>query len=201
MWLLAMLAGRGKPAADPAADQRLLERMASGDGAALRTLYDQHARAVFSLAVRLLHSQQDAEDLVQEVFVQAWRQAIRYDPGRGTVAAWLLMQTRSRAIDQLRSRRARPEGTDAESVLAQQRDPAAGADVEVVRLEQADAVRRALDDLPYPQRAALELAYYQGLTHVEIAAQLQAPLGTVKTRIRQGLLRLRDALTISGGTA
>jgi RNA polymerase sigma-70 factor (ECF subfamily) len=201
MWLLAMLAGRGKPAADPAADQRLLERMASGDGAALRTLYDQHARAVFSLAVRLLHSQQDAEDLVQEVFVQAWRQAIRYDPGRGTVAAWLLMQTRSRAIDQLRSRRARPEGTDAESVLAQQRDPAAGADVEVVRLEQADAVRRALDDLPYPQRAALELAYYQGLTHVEIAAQLEAPLGTVKTRIRQGLLRLRDALTISGGTA
>jgi len=196
-----MLAGRGKPAADPAADQRLLERMASGDGAALRTLYDQHARAVFSLAVRLLHSQQDAEDLVQEVFVQAWRQAIRYDPGRGTVAAWLLMQTRSRAIDQLRSRRARPEGTDAESVLAQQRDPAAGADVEVVRLEQADAVRRALDDLPYPQRAALELAYYQGLTHVEIAAQLEAPLGTVKTRIRQGLLRLRDALTISGGTA
>jgi RNA polymerase sigma-70 factor (ECF subfamily) len=201
MWLLAMLAGRGKPAADPAADQRLLERMASGDGAALRTLYDQHARAVFSLAVRLLHSQQDAEDLVQEVFVQAWRQAIRYDPGRGTVAAWLLMQTRSRAIDQLRSRRARPEGTDAESVLAQQRDPAAGADVEVVRLEQADAVRRALDDLPYPQRAALELAYYQGLTHVEIAAQLEAPLGTVKTRIRQGLLRLRDALTISGGAA
>ena len=201
MWLLAMLAGRGKPAADPAADQRLLERMASGDGAALRTLYDQHARAVFSLAVRLLHSQQDAEDLVQEVFVQAWRQAIRYDPGRGTVAAWLLMQTRSRAIDQLRSRRARPEGTDAESVLAQQRDPAAGADVEVVRLEQADAVRRALDDLPYPQRAALELAYYQGLTHVEIAAQLEAPLGTVKTRIRQGLLRLRDALTTSGGTA
>jgi len=201
MWLLAMLAGRGKPAADPAADQRLLERMASGDGAALRTLYDQHARAVFSLAVRLLHSQQDAEDLVQEVFVQAWRQAIRYDPGRGTVAAWLLMQTRSRAIDQLRSRRARPEGTDAESVLAQQRDPAAGADVEVVRLEQADAVRRALDDLPYPQRAALELAYYQGLTHVVIAAQLEAPLGTVKTRIRQGLLRLRDALTISGGTA
>ena len=175
--------------------------MASGDGAALRTLYDQHARAVFSLAVRLLHSQQDAEDLVQEVFVQAWRQAIRYDPGRGTVAAWLLMQTRSRAIDQLRSRRARPEGTDAESVLAQQRDPAAGADVEVVRLEQADAVRRALDDLPYPQRAALELAYYQGLTHVVIAAQLEAPLGTVKTRIRQGLLRLRDALTISGGTA
>ena len=175
--------------------------MASGDGAALRTLYDQHARGVFSLAVRILRSQQDAEDLVQEVFVQAWRQAIRYDPGRGTVAAWLLVQTRSRAIDQLRSRRARPKGTDAEGVLAQQRDPSDGAYVEVVRLEQADAVRRALDGLPHPQRAALELAYYEGLTHAEIAAQLEEPLGTVKTRIRQGLLRLRDALTTSGGTA
>jgi RNA polymerase sigma-70 factor (ECF subfamily) len=201
MWLLAMLAGRRSQAGEPAVDQRLLERMASGDGAALRTLYDQYARAVFSLAVRILRSQQDAEDLVQEVFVQAWRQAIRYDPGRGTVAAWLLMQTRSRAIDQLRSRRARPEGTDADGLLAQQRDPAAGADVEVVRLEQADAVRRALDDLPHPQRAALELAYYDGLTHVEIAERLEEPLGTVKTRIRQGLLRLRDALTTGGGTA
>ena len=201
MWLLAMLAGRGTQAAEAAADQRLLERIASGDGAALRTLYDQHARAVFSLAVRILRSQQDAEDLVQEVFVQAWRRAIRYDPDRGTVAAWLLVQTRSRAIDQLRSRRARPVGTDAEGVLAQQREPSAGADVEVVRLEQADALRRALDGLPHPQRAALELAYYEGLTHVEIAAQLEEPLGTVKTRIRQGLLRLRDALTTSGGTA
>ena len=201
MWLLAMLAGRGSQAGEPAADQRLVERMASGDGAALRTLYDQHARGVFSLAVRILRSQQDAEDLVQEVFVQAWRQAVRYDPGRGTVAAWLLMQTRSRAIDKLRSRRARPEGAEAEGALEQQRDPAAGADVEVVRLEQADAVRRALDGLPHPQRAALELAYYEGLTHVEIAERLEEPLGTVKTRIRQGLLRLRDALTTGGGTA
>ncbi len=175
--------------------------MASGDGAALRALYDQHARGVFSLAVRILRSQQDAEDLVQEVFVQAWRQAIRYDPGRGTVAAWLLTQTRSRAIDKLRSRRARPEGAEVEGALEQQRDPAAGADVEVVRLEQADAVRRALDGLPHPQRAALELAYYEGLTHVEIAERLEEPLGTVKTRIRQGLLRLRDALTTGGGVA
>jgi RNA polymerase sigma-70 factor (ECF subfamily) len=201
MWLLAMLAGRGAQAGEPAADQRLVERMASGDGAALRTLYDQHARGVFSLAVRILRSQQDAEDLVQDVFVQAWRQAGRYDADRGTVAAWLLMQTRSRAIDKLRSRRARPEGTEVDGILEQQRDPAAGADVQVVRLEQADAVRRALEDLPHTQKAALELAYYEGLTHVEIAERLEEPLGTVKTRIRQGLLRLRDALTTGGGTA
>ena len=200
MWLLAMLA-RISQGGDPAVDQRLVERMASGDGAALRTLYDQHARGLFSLAVRILRSQQDAEDLVQEVFVQAWRQAIRYDPSRGTVAAWLLTQTRSRAIDKLRSRRARPEGAEVEGALERQRDPAAGADVEVVRLEQADAVRRALDGLPHPQRAALELAYYEGLTHVEIADRLEEPLGTVKTRIRQGLLRLREVLTTSGGTA
>jgi RNA polymerase sigma-70 factor, ECF subfamily len=201
MWLLAMLAGRGAQAGEPAGDQRLIERMASGDGAALRTLYDQHARGVFSLAVRILRSQQDAEDLVQDVFVQAWRQAGRYDAGRGTVAAWLLMQTRSRAIDKLRSRHARPEGTEADGILEQQRDPAAGADVQVVRLEQADAIRRAVENLPHGQRAALELAYYEGLTHVEIAERLEEPLGTVKTRIRQGLLRLRDALATSGGTA
>lgn len=200
MWLLAMLAGRGAQAGEPGGDPRLVERMAAGDGAALRALYDQHGRSVFSLAVRMLRSQQDAEDLVQEVFVQAWRQATRYDAGRGTVAAWLLVQTRSRAIDKLRSRRVRAEGTETAGVLEQQRDPAPGADVEVVRLEQADAVRRALDDLPHPQRAALELAYFEGLTHVEIAERLEEPLGTVKTRIRQGLLRLRDALT-NGGTA
>ncbi len=196
-----MLAGRGAQANQPAADQHLVERMASGDGTALRTLYDQHGRGMFSLAMRMLRSQEDAEDLVQEVFVQAWRQAGRYDASRGTVAAWLLVQTRSRAIDKLRSRRTRPEGIEAAGVLAQQRDPAAGADVEAVRLEQADAVRRALDGLPHPQRVALELAYYDGLTHVEIAERLEEPLGTVKTRIRQGLLRLRDALTSGGGTA
>jgi RNA polymerase sigma-70 factor (ECF subfamily) len=167
--------------------------MASGDGDALRELYDAHARAVYSLAIRILRSQSDAEDIVQEVFVQAWRSAARYDATRGTVAGWLLMLAKSRAIDRLRSRRARPELSD-EAGAPEPADTGAAPDIQVVRGEQASRVKAALEQLPLLQRTALELAYYEGLTHAEIADHLEQPLGTVKTRIRQGLLKLRDAL-------
>ena len=181
---------------DAAPDVRLVERMAAGDGGALRELYDQHARGVYSLAVRILRSQQDAEDLVQEVFVQAWRLAARYDTTRGTVAGWLLMQAKSRAIDRLRGRKSRPEGADVDpAVVEAAPDSAEGVDDRIVRMQEAGRVRQALDALPLLQRTAVELAYYEGLTHAEIAERLEQPLGTVKTRIRQGLLRLRDALT------
>ena len=177
----------------PAPERLIVERMAAGDGDALRELYDVHARAVYSLAVRILRSQSDAEDIVQEVFVQAWRNATRYDATRGTVAGWLLMQARSRAIDRLRARRARPEQTD-DAQRPEPADAAAGPDIQIVRGEQAQRVRDALGQLPLLQRTAVELAYYEGLTHAEIAVQLEQPLGTVKTRIRQGLLKLRQAL-------
>jgi RNA polymerase sigma-70 factor (ECF subfamily) len=193
MWLLAMLAGGGVRV--DAADRHLLERMAAGDGGALRDLYDLHARSVYSLAVRMLRSQQDAEDLVQEVFVQAWRLAGRYDAARGTVAGWLLVQTKTRAIDRLRGRRSRP-GSDVDPVVVERAaDEAESVETELVRTQEAARVRRALDGLPLLQRTAVELAFYEGLTHAEIAERLEQPLGTVKTRIRQGLLRLRDALT------
>jgi RNA polymerase sigma-70 factor (ECF subfamily) len=183
-----------------AGDAHVLERMAAGDGGALRELYDRHARSVYSLAVRILRSQPDAEDLVQEVFVQAWRLAGRYDMSRGTVAGWLLMQAKSRAIDRLRGRRSRPEGAVVDpSVVDAAADASEGADAQLVRAQEAERVRRALDDLPLLQRTAVELAYYEGLTHTEIAERLEQPLGTVKTRIRQGLLRLRDALTERDG--
>lgn len=194
MWLLAMAVGRsGLRAVDPVPDRRIVERMAQGDGDALRELYDAHSRAVYSLALRILRSQSDAEDIVQEVFVQAWRTAARYDAVRGSVAGWLLMQTKSRAIDRLRARAARPESPDVDQA-AGQADASATPDVQVVRAEQAVRIREALDSLPLLQRTAIELAYYEGLTHTEIAEKLEQPLGTVKTRIRQGLMRLRDAL-------
>jgi RNA polymerase sigma-70 factor, ECF subfamily len=193
MWLAAVTQRAGLRIVEPVPERRMLERMAAGDGDALRELYDIHARAVYSLAVRILRSQSDAEDIVQEVFVQAWRQATRYDASRGTVAGWLLMQAKSRSIDRLRARRARPEQSE-EARVSEPVDASDAADIQIVRGEQAARVRQALDELPALQKTALELAYYEGLTHVEIAEQLEQPLGTVKTRIRQGLLKLRQAL-------
>jgi RNA polymerase sigma-70 factor, ECF subfamily len=194
MWLIAAVIGRaGLRTAEASPERAIVERMAAGDGDALRELYDLHARAVYSLALRILRVQSDAEDVVQEVFVQAWRQAARYDATRGTVVGWLLMQARSRSIDRLRARQARPEHSQDERP-ADTPDSGVGPDIQIVRGEQARRVRQALDELPLLQRTALELAYYEGLTHVEIAEQLEQPLGTVKTRIRQGLSKLRQAL-------
>ena len=191
MWLAMMVAVRGLRPVEPPQEQQILERMARGDGEALRELYDRHARAVYSLALRILRSQPDAEDIVQEVFTQAWTQAGRYDASRGTVAAWLLMQARSRAIDRLRSRKLRPEGATS---TFETRDPGEGPDAQVMAGEYARRVRAALRSLSDPQRTALELAFFEGLTYSQVAEHLNQPIGTVKTRIRQGLLRLKAAL-------
>jgi RNA polymerase sigma-70 factor (ECF subfamily) len=199
MWLLAALATR------PAAGERqqgddavCVARAATGDGAALAALYDAHARAVYSLALRIVRDEADAEDVLQDVFAQAWRQARRYDPARGTVAAWLLTMARTRAIDRLRARRARPDTSAPAS------DDGTWLDVSAPVVDPGDAlaasrdaarVRAALEALPLLQRLAIELAYFEGLTQSQIAERLEEPLGTVKTRIRLGLLKLRDALS------
>lgn len=157
-------------------------------------LYDRHARPIYSLALRILGEPAEAEDVVQDVFSQAWRQASAYSASRGAVAAWLLTLTRSRAIDRLRARRARPMGVRDERVADTLADAGPPADLQVLSSEQVVRVRAALDELPLLQRAAVELAYFEGLTHAEIAARLEQPLGTVKTRIRLAMLRLRDVL-------
>jgi len=177
-----------------AADRRALEGMARGEHGALAELYDRHGRLVYSLALRVLRDQGDAEDVVQEVFSQAWRQASRYESTRGQVVAWLMNLARSRAIDRLRSRRARPE-TGANDVEADRiLDHAPPIDEQLALSDQAERIRAAVEQLSLLQRVAIELAFYEGLTHVEIADRLELPLGTVKTRIRQGLLRLRERL-------
>jgi RNA polymerase sigma-70 factor (ECF subfamily) len=198
MWFLWAVidrsaSGRGW-AEDRAADQAALARMARGEGDAVAELYDRHARPIYSLALRILGDEAEAEDVVQDVFSQAWRQAARYSSTRGAVAAWLLTLARSRAIDRLRARRARPSDLADDRAVGNVVDVAPAADSQVLSSEQVSRVRAALDELPLLQRAAIELAYYEGLTHAEIAARLEQPLGTVKTRIRLAMTKLRDVL-------
>jgi RNA polymerase sigma-70 factor (ECF subfamily) len=174
--------------------------MAGGDHLALGELYDRHARLLYSLALRILRERADAEDVLQEAFAQVWRQAARFEAARGTVAGWLVTVTRSRALDRLRRRRLQPEGVADFQWFAQAvPDPGRGLDLQLVTAEQAERVRAAVTALPDDQRVPLELAYYEGLSQTEIAAKLGVPLGTIKTRMRQTLRRLREAL--AGGTS
>jgi RNA polymerase sigma-70 factor (ECF subfamily) len=196
MWLIAVFSGVGvdRAEADPD-DAGLIQRLTDGDTTAAADLYDRHARIVYSLVLRILQSEAEAEDLMQDVFVQAWQQAARYDRSRGSVAGWLLTMARTRAIDKLRARRVRPEGKAVE-MDSVERTLACPADIvgSLIAGEEATAVRRALAELPLLQRIAIELAYYEGLSQREVAERLDEPLGTIKTRIRTGMLRLRESL-------
>lgn len=164
--------------------QSIVRRLAAGDQAALSELFDLFSGLVNALALRILRDGPEAEDVVQEVFLQAWRQASRFDPSRGTPEAWLCIMARTRALDRLRRRVARREDSS-------EATPPPG---HAPRTEESLAVRKALASLSAGQRRALELAYYEGLTQTEIAARLGEPLGTIKTRIRTALMRLREAL-------
>jgi RNA polymerase sigma-70 factor (ECF subfamily) len=196
MWVpLAVLGPSPLSQDDRVADERALARMAGGDRDALGELYDRHARLIFSLALRILQNRAEAEDVVQEVFTQAWTQAARYDTRRGAVAAWMLMLTRSRAIDRLRSKHAGAERPADLRDAAHIPDTAMRQDTQLLSTEQIAQVQKALAELPLVQRTALELAYYEGLTHAEIAQRLNEPLGTIKTRIRQAVIKLRESLT------
>jgi len=194
MWLLAALAAVGDTSGADA-DRLIVRRMAGGDQVALGDLYDRHARLLYSLALRIVRERSDAEDVLQETFAQVWRQANRFESSRGTVVGWLVTVTRSRALDRLRQRRTQRElPGDFDRLADSLPDPSRGLDLQLVTAEQADRVRQALAALPDELRIPLELAYYEGLSQSEIAERLQTPLGTIKTRMRQTLHRLRDAL-------
>jgi RNA polymerase sigma-70 factor (ECF subfamily) len=171
-----------------------LGRVARGDQHALAAVYDATSAAVYGLALRILRDSGAAEDVTLEVYTQAFRQAATYDPERGSPLAWLLTVARSRAIDRLRAdTRTRQRQAPLESVETM---PAGTPDPEASSLvtEEQRAIREALASLTGDQRRVIELAYYGGLTHTEIAARLRQPLGTVKTRIRTGMLVLRAHL-------
>lgn len=187
-----------RPDPDHAAARNAVKRMAGGDQAALADLYDVHASTIYTLAVRMLADASEAEDVVQEVFAQAWHQAARYDATRATVIGWLLMMTRTRAIDRLRSRQSRPDRLIA-TPLPEVISETPGQESELLTGESASRLREALRQLGDVLRTPIELAYFEGLTQVAIAERLGQPLGTVKTRMRTALLRLRSVLTKEEG--
>ena len=177
-------------------DRQLVRAVAEGSSDALGQLYDRHAAAVFGLARRVLMRAEDAEEIVQDVFAQVWRDASRYMADRATVAGWIMVLTRTRAIDRLRARRARPDqGATESSATLPLREPGLDPEQVAVTADDGRIVRRALDELPENQRQLVELAYYEGMTHSEIAERTGVPLGTVKTRLRAAMATLRGALT------
>lgn len=165
----------------------LVSAIRSGDQSAMAALYDRYSSLVYSVALRVLGDTGAAEDVLQDVFMQLWRNPGLFDSSRGSLGAWLAVIARNRAIDALRKRR--PENDIEDAVISVETDFAAEAD----RARAAEKVRSALGAMPGPQRAALEMAYFEGLTHTEIAAKTGEPLGTIKTRIRAGLTTLRKA--------
>lgn len=183
--------------ASTTAEVILLQRIVDRDQVALAELYDKHGRLVFSLALRILRSQCDAEEVLQEVFVRVWTRAATYDERLGSPAAWLTRIARNLAIDRLRSVQSRGEVMSAIPEVASEVGPAAPGPTSAGALPDVllvDSIRSAMDSLPAAQRQVIEAAFFDGYTHQELAERFALPLGTVKTRIRTGLMTLRQRL-------
>jgi len=181
-----------QPEQAQAADVELIHAIALGDEAALGALYDRYRLILFGLLTRILNSREEAEDVLQEVMLQVWRRAADFDEQRGRPFTWLVTLTRSRAIDRLRALGARQRL--AESASRNAPEEASDAVKDTLHSEQREIVKRALAELPEEQTRILILAYFEGLTQSEIAKKLATPLGTVKTRMRSGMIRLRELL-------
>ncbi len=181
-----------QPGSAEVSDVELLHAVARGDEGALARLYDAYRVILFGLLVRILNSREEAEDILQDVFIQVWRRAKDFDEKRGRPFTWLVTLTRSRAIDRLRLLSARQRLVT--GAAQKQTEVVSDALTDTIRGSQKEIVRRALAELPEEQRHTLVLAYFEGLTQSEIAAKLGAPLGTVKTRMRSGMIKLRALL-------
>lgn len=179
-------------------DRELVRRMAAGDESALGALYDRHATLLHSVALRIVGDPDDAEEVVEEAFWQAWRQAARYEPGRGAISTWLVMICRTRAVDRVRARRrfAAERWDELPDAASTGGDPAPATpldDAEAGELRRM--VAEVMAALPPEQRETVELAYFGGMSQTEIAGVTGQPLGTVKTRARLALGKLRNALS------
>jgi len=180
------------------ADREMIERIGRGDQSAFSALYDRLSRPLYSLALRMLGDAGDAQDALQDVFLQIWSRAATYNPEQSTVFSWTVLLTRSRVIDRLRARKRRlrvvaSSTGDEDADVADASTMESAADT-ADKNDEAARVRSVLNNLPSEQREAIELAFFGHLTHHEIAARLGEPLGTIKARIRRGLLKLRERL-------
>jgi len=177
----------------------LVVQIAAGDSGALSEFYDEASRYVNAIALRILRDPEEAEEITLDVFQQVWRIAASYDPDRCAVPSWLGMMTRSRALDRWRTLQTRrrflaPDQPEGVEFVA----PDAGPDTLAVATEQQSQLRRAMADLPEEQRRLIAMAFWEGLSHSEVASRTGLPLGTVKTRIRLGLIKLKEAMEHAG---
>ena len=173
----------------------LIRKVADGDQSALATLYDSTSRLVFGLIVRIVVDRTIAEEVLLDVYTQVWRQASSYDTRRGAPLAWLMTIARTRGIDRLRSGRHEQKHKESLETIGEITSNDASPETDTVTAERRQLVRSALESLSPEQREVIELAYYSGLSHSEIALKLGQPLGTVKTRTRLGMMKLRDMLS------
>jgi len=177
-------------------DASILQRMAGGDRAAFAELYERFSRPLFSTALHILSDASEAQDIVHDVFLALWEKAALFEPSRGSAFSWAVTLTRNRSIDRLRTRRRRTDLLEksAPEDLGYLSATADGAGDQAAAGDEAVVVRQAVANLPAEQKRAVELAFFSGLTQQEIADRLKEPLGTIKARIRRGLLRLRDSI-------
>jgi RNA polymerase sigma-70 factor, ECF subfamily len=180
--------------AQPAADSALIAKMMAGDESALSTLYDRYSPMLFGMLSRVLNDRQAAEEVLQDLFLQLWRSAGRFDASRGSLPAWLMVIGRNRAISRLRGRRDRELLEENEGDFAGAFASPQNIEDDAARAQLARNVSAALEKLPAEQRQAVELAYFEGMTQSEIAAKTGTPLGTVKTRVRTAMQTLRQIL-------
>jgi RNA polymerase sigma-70 factor (ECF subfamily) len=176
------------------ADEELMQLVRRADADAFAVVYERHADAAYALAHRITGAAGTAEDVAQEAFLAVWRSGARYDRRRGSLRSWILSIVHNRAIDAIRRGRVRTRALVDDEHAAERAEASERTDVEAARREEAGTLRRALDTLPEEQCRVIELAYFGGFTHVEIAGLLEAPVGTVKGRMRLGLHKLRDQL-------
>ena len=180
--------------AQPVPDSALIAKMMSGDESALSTLYDRYAPMLFGMLMRVLNDRQAAEEVLQDLFLQLWRNAGQFDANRGSLPAWLMVIGRNRAISRLRGRRDREVLEEEEGDFAGTFASPQNIEDEAARNQMARTVSSALQQLPPEQRQAVELAYFEGMTQSEIASKTGIPLGTVKTRVRTAMQTLRQTL-------